>query len=578
MDLFDDIDKRFRGRVREFRWISGETGRGSEVLGYSEGKAYIDADFDLEIFDRLHDPALIGVRRRYRGADWYIVLEVTSIYPYHLEMGSLDPSVPPLLKEEALVRIHESWESGGENWMSIEAIHTGYMLRDSGDDIEVVRKGISPLIGEEAHILNKDVYSALINKGDVDIGVMLGYDVNVKISTYPLYRYHTGFFGYTGTGKSNLVSTLLRKTLEENEDLVAVVIDSTGEYPVNILDMIYNYGIIYVDPETVIDRFIETVVMPETLNKKLGGKGEEIIRDRLRDIWEDGRIQKIFLSQLVPTLEDVVNIFSSKDANEKINPLMKFEIQTLIAQMEEYLDEPISKLYRENPEVIEAVKRLIETVKDSISERTNLYKNLEHMEIIIDKAMDMEDREVETPKTLAWKILYDDGFPRVCLLYSPEPDFTAKLIALLIERIFRYKKTEGLGREVLFVVDEAHEYIPREARGGVSDSNKALEMLFRQGRKYKAGGWIATQRVAHLNTNILQQLHSYFISNLPRTYDRNVIADSFSVSRSIIDQVTRFERGQWIMISHVATKYPGIPVVISTPNNEDNLVEFLRST
>jgi hypothetical protein len=52
-------------------------------------------------------------------------------------------------------------------------------------------------------------------------------------------------------------------------------------------------------------------------------------------------------------------------------------------------------------------------------------------------------------------------------------------------------------------------------------SSRAVEALLRQGRKYGLGGCIATQRIAYLNTNALQQLHTYFVGTLPRPYDRN---------------------------------------------------------
>jgi hypothetical protein len=48
-----------------------------------------------------------------------------------------------------------------------------------------------------------------------------------------------------------------------------------------------------------------------------------------------------------------------------------------------------------------------------------------------------------------------------------------------------------------------------------------VETLLRQGRTYGLGVCIATQRIAYLNTNALQQLHTYFVGTLPRPYDRD---------------------------------------------------------
>jgi DNA helicase HerA-like ATPase len=49
------------------------------------------------------------------------------------------------------------------------------------------------------------------------------------------------------------------------------------------------------------------------------------------------------------------------------------------------------------------------------------------------------------------------------------------------------------------------------ARSIEKDCSEIVETLLRQGRKYGLGGCIATQRIAYLNTNALQQLHTYFV-------------------------------------------------------------------
>jgi hypothetical protein len=65
----------------------------------------------------------------------------------------------------------------------------------------------------------------------------------------------------------------------------------------------------------------------------------------------------------------------------------------------------------------------------------------------------------------------------------------------------------------------------------------------RHGRKYNLHGWISTQRIAHLNTNALQQLHSYFVSTMPRPYDRQLIADTFAVDDAFMDRTLTFQNG-----------------------------------
>ena len=71
--------------------------------------------------------------------------------------------------------------------------------------------------------------------------------------------------------------------------------------------------------------------------------------------------------------------------------------------------------------------------------------------------------------------------------------------------------------------DEAQEFFPElTGSAGIEKiCSLAVERLLRQGRKYGLGGCIATQRIAHLNTNALKKLHTYFVGTLPRPYDRS---------------------------------------------------------
>jgi DNA helicase HerA-like ATPase len=139
------------------------------------------------------------------------------------------------------------------------------------------------------------------------------------------------------------------------------------------------------------------------------------------------------------------------------------------------------------------------------------------------------------------------------------------------------KKKMGYKTPVLAVLDEAQEFIPRDAKGTAHDSNLAVEALLRQGRKYKLYAWISTQRVAYLNTNALQQLHSYFVSTLPRLYDRMVIADAFSLDYSILDKTANLQTGEWLFVSYKATRQKNIPAFITVENNEDIIAEWVRS-
>ena len=121
------------------------------------------------------------------------------------------------------------------------------------------------------------------------------------------------------------------------------------------------------------------------------------------------------------------------------------------------------------------------------------------------------------PERLAEYVL-DDWSAGLNIVYVPELDQARQMVSRFLDQLLFLKKTSGARKKVLIVLDEAQEFIPdRTSKADFTeDSNRAVEALLRQGRKYRAHCWVSTQRVAHLNVNALQQLHSYFVSTLQR--------------------------------------------------------------
>jgi len=104
-----------------------------------------------------------------------------------------------------------------------------------------------------------------------------------------------------------------------------------------------------------------------------------------------------------------------------------------------------------------------------------------------------------------------------------------------------------------------------------------VETLLRQGRKYGLGGCLATQRIAYLNTNALQQLHTYFVGTLPRPYDRTVVSDTFTIDKQILEKTLEFAPGEWLLSSFIATGMENVPIFIRADNAEAEVEKTLAS-
>jgi DNA helicase HerA-like ATPase len=98
--------------------------------------------------------------------------------------------------------------------------------------------------------------------------------------------------------------------------------------------------------------------------------------------------------------------------------------------------------------------------------------------------------------------------------------------------------------------------------------SKQVKTLLRQGRKYGLGACIATQRIAYLNTNALQQLHTYFVGTLPRPYDRQLVSNTNMIDQGILEKTLEFAPGEWLLSSYIATGIENVPIFIKADNTE----------
>ena len=166
--------------------------------------------------------------------------------------------------------------------------------------------------------------------------------------------------------------------------------------------------------------------------------------------------------------------------------------------------------------------------------------------------------------------------PRLVVI-NEETERSREIATMLIEKIFKKRRTSfNLRPRILFVFDEAQEFVPSSqtlrSSQEIAECNDAVERLLRHGRKYHLHGWISTQRLAHLNTNVLHQIHSYFVGTLPRPYDRQLVGDTFAIDDALLERTLNFASGDWLLASFKATQTQNVPVFFHALNNEEMIL------
>jgi len=66
----------------------------------------------------------------------------------------------------------------------------------------------------------------------VEIPIYADFDI--------LVRYHFGIFAFTGGGKSNMLSNVLRRLLVHAKDVKIIIFDISCEYPFLLMDVLAN--------------------------------------------------------------------------------------------------------------------------------------------------------------------------------------------------------------------------------------------------------------------------------------------------------------------------------------------------
>jgi DNA helicase HerA-like ATPase len=409
------------------------------------------------------------------------------------------------------------------------------------------------------------------------------YDVSVPGAENFLAGFGGVFCHNTGAGKSNLTSVLLRKVMRSKTDITTVVVDVSGEYATHLIDLLETDGRI-LSYETIDDeeQLYNSQVIPESLE---GSVGDDAVRRIFSSLMNKKLVQRISFGAGstaldLSSLEELLKTTAEEGKTGAVVAKIALERLELEMFKERSLRRNI-KLSELDDDSKSSLIRMLDDTRRSLNERTALHAEIKAISEYIDQPSrgDEPSEEELTPEKLAWELVNDKA-PRLNVLYLPEPSEARMIVSRLIKRLLSLRKKQGSRKKILVVLDEAQEYIPYEPRDrdGTVNSNLAVESLLRQGRKYRIHCWLATQRVARLNVSALPQLHSYFVSTLPRFYDRMVISESFGLPLEVLERTAQLDTGEWVFVSYKATRRKNVPVFLRTENNEDAVVEYLNSS
>lgn len=543
----------------------------------------------------------------------YSVLEVTTILPTHYALNAGTGGYPGFVVEAARSAA-EDWETqdatSTEDTTKIRAVAIPTNLeiieRLTGEPQVAPETNIA-MVGAKVRVLNTK-YSNLIANNGIDkenernltvIGTLArDEEVEILLRIEELYRTHFAIFGFTGVGKSNLLSTIVSKVLNDaQETLKLVFFDLMSEYTVLVLDQFLSDKvqgrILTVGRHTLPEglfqylndlpkkpgldvatqQLLRYTLLPKALVKErtnIGKALQEMVSRKLIRYYHEA--QSISVYDLFFT--DTVVVWAKNRQAAKFGlrlDLIKRALRS--AAVGDY------KAARFTPDVAREIRQALEHELDQPSgaefKRDGDFAN--HLGKL--EQLERETGEsFATGTTLADLVndLNDETHTSLWVIQAHNPNELRGFAKRLGDEVYENRRLAGrIDPLVSFIFDEADEFIRRDATGSYAESAEIAQTLARRGRKFGLGLGIATQRIRYLDTNIMAQPHTYFISKLPRLSDRQAVAEAFGVSEELLNQTFKFKKGQWLLMSHDAAGLEAIPIPIETPDANQRLSGWL---
>jgi hypothetical protein len=508
-----------------------------------------------------------------------------------------------------------------------------------------------PILGEVCYLMNESVVERVVNRGFpdpvsesaemksaqiIEMGTHALYPskhIGVMLDTKALIKRHFGLFGFTGSGKSNLLSTLLSSTMETDTPTNLIVMDANNEYFGLLLDVLVKHDahVLFVGDESIeasmqeflrgrvdfideaAEEFITTTIWSNETERfwKQSPEARGSLLEIVKILLMCGTF-KVFIpstnersfdhlkAEIIEWLD--TNKFSgsgSRDRNAFLKKKVPVWLELLVEDATAAISIPmIESIQKDLAAALKSTDSAPEVLASSSVLGRLLSASFEDpvtIQAVGSKLSELNAKLAEIAETITppesgfrhtmgltglTRALHDRKKSTIIVLGDETSlrDF-AHSVGMALYRLRKRTKFEKI--PTAFIFDEADLFVPQRApnedeKDSVERSKEVATMLARRGRKYNLGLGISTQRVVYLDTSIMGQIGTYFVGRLPRASDRQRIVEGFGVEEAMITEGVR-GIGNWTVLSHSAVGDKGAPIPVHFTNADRRIIEFIRS-
>jgi len=546
------------------------------------------------------------------------ILEITTILPMHYAIGT-DTTGYPGFVVEAAQNAALDWEAQEREAteettkIKVQAIPTNLeIIEVVGNEPRFQVESNIPMVGSQVRLLDRYTTERIANYGinrDIENVTALGSmirdpDVRVFVRIEDLLKTHFGIFGFTGQGKSNLVSTLVAKVLSDsNEVLKLILFDLMGEYTVLLLDQLLRGDLstcilclgerslpgptfAYINENVAqtsehLDKATDAMLNFALLPKALLPERLKI-RSAIRRLIEEKKF-RVFSEMENMTIFDVFydrdNQRSLQATYFRLGAPKKAKCKEIVRRcIPEHAVTKMKDVVFNRELAITVKKNLQEQLKKD--EHSDVADRFDGVQQQLDQIVKRSENQLNCGISLKdlETVLNSKERSALLVVITHNPDQLRSFSYDLGDTLYEGRRKQGqIEPLVSFAFDEADEFIPQNPKGSYTKSLEIAHTLARRGRKFGLGIGISTQRIIYLDTSIMAQPHTYFISKLPRKSDRDRLAEAFGISEDVFRQTFKFKKGNWLLISHDATGLEAVPIPIQTDDANIRIGAFLRA-
>lgn len=466
---------------------------------------------------------------------------------------------------------------------------------------EEFQKGVGfyPTINDEVHLVTENdllnIYGSNEEQGLVKVGTHSSSErLPVYLDLDKLILRHSAILGSTGSGKSNATAHILKSIVNNNQGSRVILIDIHGEYK----DAFPNESKVFKINDTSNPLYLPFWLMNFDelamflVNRPLGQEWpqDKRLRQEITDRkilnstkLKAGKVNKEFVTSDSPIPFDIKQLWY--DFNREVNGTYNVGDKDKQNQLTECLEKEGDKNNLIPPKfqpysMGNAIPHMSKNKDMEMYEKKILSKLKDsRFNFMFEVGNYKDSKKYDLDHLLRLWIEHDK--PLTILDLSGVPfeliDLTVGVISRFIfDGMYWGRKESYTGRQrpLLMVYEEAHSYLPNnsEGKGILGYARKAVEKIYKEGRKFGLGSMVITQRPSEISHTILAQVGTYIALRLTNSSDKSTVSSSAPNNMtSLIDLLPSLRVGEAIIVGE-SIKVPSrvrIPQHEPRPSSND---------